>query len=563
VKLPAGTLPGARLGVLLLVAGLCSSCGGGGGRPTGEPVPVFDTLRTVAGRVAYFTRGPNLDRRGDGRVGPGSTVTEANLPRNAPLFPFEVLAPDGTVLASGRTDEQGRYSVIVNFGPNPATQVRLRVYARIDLPFGTVFRVLPDRFSGVPYTDETPLRGDPNEDTYDVDLEIPLEGGAGAFHILDTLYEGVIKAKAGLLGVPPDLDIIWAPGNGAVSSLDTTTGQALLTVAGGVDGLPASNTDEWDAPRIMRLFGEYLLAFFFVEVAPQPTDDASAPLVPSAAWREGFLDWWACEGRNSGEFWDTEGVGTAGRVVRYFRIESFFDPALGSLGPGDPNVYQPADNVGMGSRFTVAEVLWDLHDFDAVGVDTGDNDGITFPVDQTIRFLERMDRGESYPWLFTIFDTLTSPTVGALSPVQIDILVRNPEDQGLDYPGTPENGHVWPRPIFPDGEPTSTPVQIGFNEAFEGTIDTATPDPVNTEVGLTAQEYFILQLGSDARITAQLVDGDALVVEVLRLDNSLVASGQLQAVTDILPAGRYVIRVRGEDTSPRQEPFTVRVVVGA
>ena len=37
---------------------------------------------------------------------------------------------------------------------------------------------------------------------------------------------------------------------------------------------------------------------------------------------------------------------------------------LGSLGPDDPNVYQPDSVVGIGSRFSIAEVLWDIHDND-------------------------------------------------------------------------------------------------------------------------------------------------------------------------------------------------------
>ena len=84
--------------------------------------------------------------------------------------------------------------------------------------------------------------------------------------------------------------------------------------------------------------------------------------MPSAAWREGFLDFWACAARGTPEYWDSEGIGAAGRIVRFFNAESFFDPALGSLGPGDPNVYQDPANVGLGSRFTTTEILWDIFD---------------------------------------------------------------------------------------------------------------------------------------------------------------------------------------------------------
>ena len=71
----------------------------------------------------------------------------------------------------------------------------------------------------------------------------------------------------------------------------------------------------WDAPKLMRLLGEYLIHYFFHVAAPEGTPN-NARMVPSAAWKEGFLDFWACAGRESTTYWDTEGIGSAGLSQR-------------------------------------------------------------------------------------------------------------------------------------------------------------------------------------------------------------------------------------------------------
>jgi hypothetical protein len=292
--------------ILLLVA---VGCGGSSGPPTGPPIPVADTIRTINGRVEYFTTGPALmTRDGNGRLSPQIGFVQPTIPRRAPHFPIELLDPSGQVLAQGVTSANGEYSVQINFGNGvQATQLNLRVHARLDLPFGTAVRVLTNAGATEPYRNESGLSGNPAAETMTINLTIPIDENAGAYHILEMLRPGFVAAKSGILAPFPDMDIYWAPGNGDTTRLVAGT-KAELTVAGGITGDSMSNTDQWDGPKLMRMLGEYLLTYFSNEVAPDGTPN-DALLVPSAAWREGFLDFWACMGRNSPEYWETQGSG--------------------------------------------------------------------------------------------------------------------------------------------------------------------------------------------------------------------------------------------------------------
>ena len=130
----------------------------------------------------------------------------------------------------------------------------MRSIARIDLPFGSRSSVLPA--SGLPaYSNTTPLGGDPSANTMTIDLDIALNNGAPAYRILQTMYEGFVTAKRGITGPMPDLDVLWAPGNGDTSSFEAINPlRGELTVAGGILGDDTSNIDAWAPPKLMRLF---------------------------------------------------------------------------------------------------------------------------------------------------------------------------------------------------------------------------------------------------------------------------------------------------------------------
>lgn len=534
---------------MILLLSVVVGCGGSSGPPTGPPIPVADTIRTVTGRVEYFTTGPVLTTRdGNGRLTPQPGFVQPTIPRRAPHFPIELISPTGQVLAQGVTSANGEYAVQINFGNGvQATPLVLRVHARLDLPFGTVVRVLPDAGATEPYSNESVLGGNPASPVMEVNLTIPLDENAGAYHILEELRPGFVAAKSGILAPFPDMDIYWAPGNGQMTRF--VAGQkGELTVAGGVPGDSTSDTDEWDGPKLMRMLGEYLLTYFSNEVAPDGTPN-DALLVPSAAWREGFLDFWACMGRNSPEYWETVGSGLDGRVVRFFDIESFFDSTLGTLGPDDPNVYQDPSVIGIGSRFTVAEVLWDLHDAADDGGDT-----LQFPLFLTMRFFERIKPGSSYPYLYTLLDEYVAD--GSLAEVRIQILLSlNPEDQGISYPATHLDGSRWPVDIT-DGQP-GDPISVGFDGTVSDMVDSVNPTPLNVEIGEKSQRYFTFKLATTADVTAT-VGGTALQVEILNLNNQVLASGVGSAVAQDLESDRYVVRVRSAG-GPVDTAFDLRL----
>ncbi|HXV91894.1 MAG TPA: hypothetical protein VD813_01245 [Pseudonocardia sp.] len=521
-------------------------------------MPPLDTLRTVTGTVRHHTSAPRPGSRlADGRLVPQAGFVESTIPADAPRVPVEILRPDGSLLATTVTDDRGRFSVQVNFGQNPATQVFARAVARLDLPFGTKVRVFPNAAATETWSKQSALGGDPLAAQMTVNVEIALDEGAAAYHMLKTLWQPFLLAKSGITAAMPDLDILWEPGNGTESSFASEPTRARFLVAGGAPGDPASARDEWDAGPLVRLHGEYLLEYFLTDRAPEG-EPSAAPLVPSLAWREGFLDFWACAGRGTSEYWDTEGEGPDGRVVRFFDVESYFDPSLPALGGPDPNVYQDPALVGLGSAFSVAEILWDIHDADGAGTD---DDGVEFDdFFLTMRFLTRPLPGIGYPYLFTLLNEYARPPA-AIPAVTLDQLLRGPEDQGMRFPATLGNGFLWPPQISPDGQP-GLAIAPPFEKTVPDLLDTLNPDPVNVEVGLQSQRYHMFDLVQTADVTATVSPSDGLIVEILDLNNVVLASGPSPQTAQDLPARRYIVRVRSSN-DPQATPFDLTLTLTA
>jgi len=540
---------------LLLAALLAASLVGCG---TGNVVPILpppprDTLRTIQGQVLYLPTGPDLsDRDVSGRLLSSSYVVPT-FPTGAPHVLVEILRPDGTLLATGLADGAGSFSIPVNFGSNAtATQVLVRSRAQIHLPFGTIVRVLPNAGSSTPYTVVSPPSGNPADSVMKADVTIGLAEGSGAWHIAWNLYDPFLLARSGILVAMPDLDVYWEPGNGDRSFFTGEPGLGKLTVAGGIAGDPASNQDAWDECQIVRLMGLYLLHYFFNDVAPAGTPSDHL-LIPSVAWREGFLDWWSCTGRGSALFWDTEGIGAAGRVVRFFIIESFFDAGLGSLGPGDPNVYQDPTRNGIGSRHSIAELLWDIHDHPALG----DRAGLQYPVFLTLRYLRNAVPGFSYPYIVTILNEYTRAM--DIDPRALDGLLRAPESQGFGYPATAANGGEWPPP-FPNLGVPNADLFWPYDHELTDLVDTI--GDVNAEVGTLSQRYFLVRIGAQATVRLTVDSAAALQIEFLDLRNAVIASGGPSLTIASVQAAHYIARVR-PTAGPLSAPFKLRLELSA
>jgi hypothetical protein len=259
-------------------------------------------------------------------------------------------------------------------------------------------------------------------------------------------------------------------------------------------------------------------------------------------------------GSGDPEYFETKGSGPDGRVVRFYNIESFFDPNLGSLGPDDPNVYQDPSVIGIGSRFTIAEVLWDLHDPVDEGGDTNE-----FPLFLTMRFFETIKPGSSYPYLYTLLEKYVAD--GALSGVKLEILLAvSPEDQGITYPPTHLDGSRWP-PEFTAGQP-GDPIGIGFDATLSDEVDSVNPVPLNVEIGEKSQRYFTFALATSADVTATVTSAASLRVEFLDLRNNVLASGTGSAVAQNLSAERFIVRVRSV-SGPADAVFDLRLQTSA
>jgi hypothetical protein len=543
------------------IAFLLAGCSGGGGPATGTPSPEPDTTRTVEGRVGYVSSGPDLtDLDEHGRLlsieGLGSSTFAAPAPR----IVIEILGDDGRVIGAGTTDSTGHYSIFCNFGQNPATPVRVRSHAQSSLPFGMDLAVYPNPAATSVYSYTSDPGGTPGDNRFvvmRVDVDIPIEEGAGAFHILDVIYEGFAFGRAGLLAgaLLPDLIVHWEPGNGAETVFTPGLEFATLQVAGGIPGDDSSNTDVWDDPVLMRYVGQYMLDYFLWEVRPDGIAN-NANLVPSAAWVEGLLDWYSCAARGSQIYWDTTGIGAAGRVTRYFDIESFFPGSLTPLGPNDPNDYQPEGVVGIASRYTVAEILWDLHDRDFNG-QGNDNDGIQLDPSITLQLIDGFPAGIAYPYLYTLLDAYADSLT--FSTGTINSILTGPEDQELLYPASVEAGTTWPIPISPDGSP-DFPIRPPFTGTIGGEVDTLTPVPSNLDIGHETQRYFLLETIVTSNIEVTLRTDGELVVELLRVTNQTIESGTGTILAPEQSAARYIVRVRPADgADPQIAPFELDV----
>jgi hypothetical protein len=268
--------------------------------------------------------------------------------------------------------------------------------------------------------------------------------------------------------------------------------------------------------------------------------------VPSLAWREGLLDYLSCLGRGDSVFWDTTGIGAQGKVVRFFDVESFFDPALPPVVPEDPNVYQDPAVTGIGSRFTVAEMLWDITD-----ISLGADENVELPVFLAIQALRNIGVGR-LPYLVTYLDRLTSS--GSVDDTTILLLTMAPEDQGFSYPATVAEGTVWPVPFLNPSDPSMPLTQGTGPLMLDDTIDTTT----NPQVGIEALKYFRADLASSGTLTATLTTAGNLVLEFLDANHVLVATSGTQVVAPIPEAGLYYLRVRSA-ADPQAAAFTLSV----
>lgn len=82
--------------------------------------------------------------------------------------------------------------------------------------------------------------------------------------------------------------------------------------------------------------------------------------------------------------------------------------------------------------------------------------------------------------------------------------------------------------------------------------------PLNEEIGLLSQRYFLIDLVATANLTATLTTAGDLLVDICDLENNVLATGPSPVTALALPTRRFIIRVRS--AGPAQlAPFDLRV----
>lgn len=537
------------------------ACGGGGGAPTGGTPQVPDTTRIVRGRIGYESRGPDLSNRdADGRLLPSVGIPAPTFSAPVAFALVEVLGDDGRILGQAPCDRNGRYEVTANYGQNPATAVRLRVTALAALPFGTHIRIFPNTSATSEYQHVSGLSDAPSSNRFEpleADTDISRAEGAGAFHMLRVLWDSFVLGRSGTGAgsILPDLRVYWEEGNGEETTFVPEIDAGQLLVAGGLPGDDTSNTDNFDDPLLARMVGQYFFEYFFYEVAPDGVA-GDGPLVPSAAWSEGFLDYFSCAARGSSIYWETEGSDANGRVTRFFDIESFFDASLGSLGANDPNVYQDASNVGIASRFSVAELLWDLSDENGPGTD---GDQLQISTRLVLEVVDSFPAGRSYPYLFSLLDGLLVSQ--AVSTGTVNALLSFPENQGVLYPASIAAGTLWPVP-FEDRRGVA--IVAPFSQTRTDSIDTQTPTTSSDTLNDRAARYFTFETVLNTNTTLTLTTTGDLAIDILTRTNQVLTTGTSPLVINGLLPNQYIVRVRAADgAAPQIAPFDLTINVQA
>ncbi|MHC4777693.1 MAG: hypothetical protein ACYTFG_03850, partial [Planctomycetota bacterium] len=263
-------------------------------------------------------------------------------------------------------------------------------------------------------------------------------------------------------------------------------------------------------------------------------------LVPHLAFSEGFADWFGCAATGVEVYRDTTGRGDWGYVMVELHCESV--------------KWQFPLVKGIGSESTVLEMIWDLYDGVPL-VPDGDSDAIALGFDPILRAISAFDPTQDYPSLYRLLDELVA--VGDVTPAQIDGLSKTPEEQDVDYPVPP--GEEFPTPLAP-GETVQ-----GFVDArnpyhpqdpsWKFWLLTSRGNPYNSLNGYNSRRYFRITTASLQTVTLTLMIGGSgeapgnLDLFLLDLQNGVIASskskGSIESIQAGLPAGTYVVEVRG------------------
>lgn len=446
-------------------------------------------------------------------------VTDAGLDLNHPVMVpirnarIEVLSRSSqSIVSVSQTDQSGHFDVPVSFDAN----LTVRVVSRL-------------RTAGLRVADNTSLNAI-YAISVDIDGRQPNPGVlladtsrmSGAFNILEIVQRAneTIRA-ADPSSDPPPLTIFWSTKNTRRTGniAQGFVGTSFFSVANNtayILGDRNDDSDEFDDSVIAHEYGHMIAAKFSRDDSPGGETHLGDVLDPRVAWSEGWANFFSAVVRNDAIWRDDSG-------------------------PSGVNVYRfdlrdriPAgDRPGYWSETSVGTLLWELYE----GSDSTGN--VRYPLSQIwTAFTDlRNDRFVYLPYFLEHF--------AAHYPAAIDALQAVAQLRSIDF-----RANVRPSVTMPFPRPMA-------GNAVTGYVDSVTPRRTNmmqsshywsftTTGGAASIRMDITGLGPADNPNANDLDIFLMDMNGRLLDRSdRGLNGQSELISIRLPAGTYVVEVRG------------------
>jgi len=261
--------------------------------------------------------------------------------RPARWVTVEAVGAHDAVVATGTTDEEGRYELAYEAGA-AAVPVALRVLAQLEAPGGraTVRAVRGRSLHAVRSDRAVDPAVTPDAE---VDLDVPAEESvAGAFNVLDVVADA-LALRGRLLAAPPagDLVVHWSPG--VPFGCGSCYADGVISLGGA-----ANDPDEYDDPVIAHETAHFVASLDSRDDSPGGEHDGSRDL-PALAWSEGYATFYGQWALGHPLYFDSFAIGHTADDVEVFD----FDDAYGT---------SDDSQTGRVSECLVTALLWDLAD---------------------------------------------------------------------------------------------------------------------------------------------------------------------------------------------------------
>ncbi|MBN1420014.1 MAG: hypothetical protein JXP34_14640 [Planctomycetes bacterium] len=506
-------------GGIALIFSAIAGCAKGGG---GSPAPAYGPEVSVSGLVTYEKR--VLDPLRGLRL--AATLTPL------PDMVVELIDESSRqVIATARTDDAGRYETNVQSG----RRFRAICSAEVSVD-GFSLSVLDDSNQGAVWAATSDVIEANAGQAADADIRASAtapDGPAGAFHIALVLRAAAEKVRVMNGGAFPPLPLraYWRYGNSGL--LGTTyydpEGDAIWILGGAENHDYDSDTDHFDEGVIAHEFG-HVLARHFSRDDSQGGLHNGGNLNPFLAYSEGLANCFSSLLREDPLYVDTYGYGPWGGLLISFDVEDW--------SPGQQFTK------GIGSEESVTKVLWDLTDAPA-----SDDDPLAIEPAGVWSVLTTYVRARPFVCVFDVFEGCR--ILGIAPQADLAALLA-PEE--IPFPPLPEE--QWPWVLSLPGH-------------AERRIDALGSWPQNVTNSFDSAHFYEVILDAPRRLVATLtIDGTGSTPEDLdlflyaetppgsssaRLQKSDLTNAPVERIEAVLPAGTYLLEVRGYHISGLRE----------